>query len=99
MESRHAGAAIVLNPEGQAIERLGDTDAPILPRSSLKPIQALACLAAGAQLADETLQWSVTFSTLPGWTSGASSARPRGHPARRHEMPWSAPEESPSGFV
>ena len=53
MESRHAGAAIVLNPEGQAIERLGDTDAPILPRSSLKPIQALACLAAGAQLADE----------------------------------------------
>ncbi|HCM50413.1 MAG TPA: asparaginase, partial [Microbacterium sp.] len=55
VESRHAGAAIVLNPEGQAIERLGDTDAPILPRSSLKPIQALACLAAGAQLADETL--------------------------------------------
>lgn len=55
VESRHAGAAIVLDPEGQVVERLGDTDAPILPRSSLKPVQALACLAAGAPLAGQSL--------------------------------------------
>lgn len=55
VESRHAGAAIVLSPDGQVIDHLGDADAPILPRSSLKPIQALACLAAGAPLTGETL--------------------------------------------
>jgi L-asparaginase II len=55
VESRHAGAAIVLDADGQVVEQFGDADAPILPRSSLKPIQALACLAAGAPLAGETL--------------------------------------------
>lgn len=55
VESRHAGTAIVLDPEGTAIVRLGDPDAPILPRSSLKPLQALACVTAGATLEDERL--------------------------------------------
>jgi L-asparaginase II len=55
VESRHAGAALVLDPDGQVIERLGDVDAPILPRSSLKPVQALACMAAGAPLAGQSL--------------------------------------------
>lgn len=55
VESRHAGTAIVLDPEGTAIVRLGDPDKPILPRSSLKPLQALACVTAGAALEDERL--------------------------------------------
>lgn len=50
VESRHAGSAIVLDPDGVVIDSLGDTDAPILPRSSLKPLQALGCLTAGAPL-------------------------------------------------
>jgi L-asparaginase II len=55
VESRHSGSAIVLDPDGTAIASLGDTTTPILPRSSLKPVQALACLTAGAPLEGERL--------------------------------------------
>ncbi|GAA1669932.1 asparaginase [Microbacterium lacus] len=55
VESRHAGAAIVVDPAGTPVRVLGDTSAPILPRSSLKPLQALACLTAGAPLDGERL--------------------------------------------
>lgn len=55
VESRHAGSAIVLDPDGVAVRTLGDVDTPILPRSSLKPLQALACLTAGAPLEGEHL--------------------------------------------
>lgn len=50
IESRHAGSAIVLAPDGSVLRALGAPDAPILPRSSLKPLQAVAMLAAGAPL-------------------------------------------------
>ena len=50
-----SGSAIVLDPDGTAIATLGDTTTPILPRSSLKPVQALACLTAGAPLEGERL--------------------------------------------
>jgi L-asparaginase II len=55
IESRHVGSAIVLDPDGTPIAALGDTVTPILPRSSLKPVQALACLTAGAPLDGERL--------------------------------------------
>lgn len=55
VESRHIGSAIVLSPDGVVAEELGDTSTPILPRSSLKPLQALACLTAGAPLEGERL--------------------------------------------
>jgi L-asparaginase II len=55
VESRHIGSAIVLDADGTSIAVLGDTVSPILPRSSLKPVQALACLTAGAPLDGERL--------------------------------------------
>lgn len=55
VESRHAGAAIVLSPEGDVVRALGDTEALILPRSSLKPFQAVASVTAGAPLEGERL--------------------------------------------
>ena len=55
IESRHVGSAIVLDPDGTRVVSLGDTSASILPRSSLKPVQALACLTAGAPLEGERL--------------------------------------------
>lgn len=55
VESRHAGAAIVLDPEGVPLLSLGDVDTPILPRSSMKPMQALGSLTAGAVLEGEHL--------------------------------------------
>lgn len=54
VESRHSGSAVVLSPDG-AQTVLGDPTAPILPRSTLKPLQALACLTAGAALEGERL--------------------------------------------
>jgi L-asparaginase II len=55
IESRHSGSAIVLGADGVVGEQLGDVTTPILPRSSLKPVQALACLTAGAPLEGERL--------------------------------------------
>lgn len=55
VESRHAGAAIVLAPDGTVLRALGDVETLILPRSSMKPMQALASLTAGAQLEGERL--------------------------------------------
>ncbi|MBO3663273.1 asparaginase [Microbacterium stercoris] len=55
VESRHAGSAVVLNPGGDIVARLGNPDALILPRSSLKPLQAVAVVTAGAALEGERL--------------------------------------------
>ena len=55
VESRHAGAAVVLDPEGAVALTLGDVETPILPRSSLKPLQALGAVTSGAELAGERL--------------------------------------------
>lgn len=58
VESRHSGAAVVLDADGSVVEALGDVDTPILPRSSLKPLQALGCVTAGAALEGEHLALS-----------------------------------------
>ncbi|MCR2813462.1 asparaginase [Microbacterium sp. zg.Y1090] len=55
VESRHVGSAVVLAPDGATRTALGDVDAPVLPRSTLKPLQALGCLTAGAELEGEQL--------------------------------------------
>lgn len=50
IESRHAGSAIVLGPDGNAARSLGATNSPILPRSSMKPFQAMAVMGAHVEL-------------------------------------------------
>ncbi|MDR6866469.1 L-asparaginase II [Microbacterium resistens] len=55
IESRHAGAAVVLSPTGEVVSAHGNTQALILARSSLKPLQAVACLTAGAPLVGEQM--------------------------------------------
>lgn len=55
VESRHSGSAVVLGPDGQVIASYGDPGALVLPRSSLKPLQAVACVTAGAILEGEQL--------------------------------------------
>lgn len=51
VESRHAGVAISLAPDGSVVEEHGNTRALVLPRSTLKPLQAVGSLTAGAVLA------------------------------------------------
>ncbi|QAV69086.1 asparaginase [Salinibacterium sp. UTAS2018] len=55
IESRHLGAAVVLSPDGTELRRLGNPEALIYPRSTLKPMQAVAVLRAGVTLTDEQL--------------------------------------------
>lgn len=50
IESRHIGAAVVLAGDGTVVTRLGDIDAPIFARSTLKPFQALAAMQSGVPL-------------------------------------------------
>ncbi|WP_022878085.1 asparaginase [Microbacterium sp. B19] len=59
IESRHYGVAVVLAPDGSEKLALGDPSASFLPRSSMKPLQALACLSAGAELTGERLAISM----------------------------------------
>lgn len=58
VESRHAGAAVVLSADGEVVTSHGNVGALILPRSTLKPIQSIACVTAGAPLAGEQLALS-----------------------------------------
>jgi len=50
VESRHAGSAVVLGPEGDVVRALGAPDKPVFPRSSMKPFQAVAVMGAGVPL-------------------------------------------------
>ena len=48
VESRHEGIAAVVKSDGTVVASWGDIDAPILPRSANKPIQAMAFVESGA---------------------------------------------------
>ncbi len=50
VESRHAGSAVVLAADGSVVTALGNITAPIYPRSTLKPFQALATMQSGVPL-------------------------------------------------
>lgn len=50
IESRHLGAAVVVTADGTTARSLGDADALVFPRSSLKPFQAITVLRSGVSL-------------------------------------------------
>lgn len=50
IESRHLGSLLALRADGSVALALGDPEALILPRSTVKPAQAVAALTAGAPL-------------------------------------------------
>ncbi|WP_431247393.1 asparaginase [Leifsonia xyli] len=50
VESRHAGSAVVLGPDGAVVRSLGAPERPVFPRSSMKPFQAVAVMGAGVPL-------------------------------------------------
>ncbi|MET8157152.1 asparaginase [Sphaerisporangium sp. NPDC005289] len=54
-ESVHFGSVAALAPDGALALARGAVDEPMLPRSSAKPFQALACLESGAALAGPRL--------------------------------------------
>ena len=48
VESRHRGAAIVVDADGAVVLSLGDVERPVFPRSAVKALQALPLLESGA---------------------------------------------------
>ncbi len=55
VESVHHGSAVVLAPDGSVALDVGDRVSPVFPRSSNKPLQALAMLRSGLDLDGELL--------------------------------------------
>jgi len=48
VESRHRGAALVIDADGAVVFSVGDVERPVFPRSAVKAIQALPLLESGA---------------------------------------------------
>jgi len=48
VESRHRGAAVAVDAGGKVVFQLGEIDALVFPRSSIKPIQAIPLVQSGA---------------------------------------------------
>lgn len=55
VESAHHGIAVVTGPDGDVLLERGDASAPIFPRSSNKPLQALAMVRNGLDLPPDLL--------------------------------------------
>ncbi|MBX9719149.1 MAG: asparaginase, partial [Microbacteriaceae bacterium] len=55
IESRHLGAAAVVDASGTVLRAVGNVRASVYPRSTLKPLQAIAMLELGARFADDEL--------------------------------------------
>lgn len=55
VESRHWGIAALVGPDGKVIEEIGKSKRLIFPRSSIKPLQAVAARRAGLTLAGAQL--------------------------------------------
>ena len=53
VEGRHRGSVVVLDAGGVPVAAAGEPGEPIFPRSSNKPMQAVAMLGAGLELADD----------------------------------------------
>lgn len=47
-ESRHRGAAVVVDAGGGIVASWGDVETPVFPRSAVKPLQALCLIESGA---------------------------------------------------
>jgi L-asparaginase II len=48
VESRHAGAIAVVGADGRVLAAVGDIEAPVFPRSAIKPLQAIPFVESGA---------------------------------------------------
>ncbi|MEZ2391421.1 asparaginase [bacterium RCC_150] len=55
VESIHYGSLIAVGPDGETLAKAGEPDVAFYPRSSLKPLQAIAMVRAGLKLPAELL--------------------------------------------
>jgi len=69
VESRHWGIAALVGPDGKVIDELGKSKRLIYPRSSIKPLQAVAARRAGLKLSGAHL--AITAGSHQGTESHA----------------------------
>jgi L-asparaginase II len=55
VEGHHRGSTVALGADGAVVEAVGEVDAPVLPRSCNKPLQAVGMVRAGLDLDGELL--------------------------------------------
>lgn len=58
-ESFHSGVAVLIDPDGNILQELGNSKAAMFPRSALKPVQALAMRELGLDLSGPELVLSM----------------------------------------
>lgn len=58
-ESFHSGVAVLIDPDGNILQELGNSRSAIFPRSALKPVQALAMRELGLDLSGPELVLSM----------------------------------------
>ncbi|MEI8395517.1 MAG: asparaginase [Rhodospirillaceae bacterium] len=62
VESCHRGRAVVADASGRVVASWGDSEAPIIPRSAVKPIQALPLVESGALYAYGLEQYELALA-------------------------------------
>src|SRR6478672_6521181 len=77
VESRHRGAAVVMDAEGRTVLSFGDVARPVFPRSAVKAFQALPLIESGAAdrygLTDAEIALAVaSHSGQPGHAEAAA---------------------------
>lgn len=101
VESMHLGHLVVLAPDGTVRLALGNPEAEIWPRSSVKPVQALAMLDHGLDLPDRLLALvAASHNGEPTHREGVREilARARLGPATLRNTP-DMPLHAPSAFA
>lgn len=108
VENRFFGSAVVVDPEGVIIAGVGDPTAGVYARSALKPLQAIASLRCGAELAEAELalaagshigsEWHQTTASNILSRSGLTAADlqcPAGYPSSASEIVAAALQMAP----
>jgi L-asparaginase II len=95
VESWHRGSLVLLDGNGAASASAGEVDAPIFPRSSLKPLQAVAMLECGFAGRDESL--ALAAASHDGEDVHVATARRTLASAGLDESALQCPPALPSG--
>ncbi|MEP6696432.1 MAG: asparaginase [Pseudonocardiales bacterium] len=92
-ESEHRGSVVTLDADGSPVLALGDVDAPVFPRSSLKPLQVVGMLRSGLSLAAADI--AMAAASHSGEGKHVSRVRELLHRARLPESALACPPSLP----
>jgi L-asparaginase II len=95
VESWHCGSFVLLDGQGAVAMRTGDVDRPVFPRSSLKPLQAVALLECGFGGRDASL--ALACASHDGEDVHVAGARATLVGAGLDESALQCPPDLPSG--